>query len=214
MDYFNKDSIMATQRSYNKALDELLALCPNVEPCANEYNSRVVSPISWRPSFGFKQEQLLRYVNHIGVRYEKLFDFDNPKVIPSNYTIWKERWLVVYCAINIPFTIYGWECARQEYPKGYDENGNPIGKSVTIPAIMTEWCSPQYLTLEVYDRTWGKGWGLKDWHLKYDEILDFGKTFDSLETQEKYAKEIAKASTEVDKWEQAISLLQSIVIPK
>jgi len=214
MDYFNKDSITATQRSYNEALDKLLALCPNVEPAMNEYNSRVVSPISWRPLFGFKREELLRHVNSIGVRYETLFNFDNPKVISPNYTIWKERWLTVYCAIQFPFNIYGWEYARQTCPDGYDDDGNPKGKIVTIPATMSEWCSPHYLTIEVYDGTWGKAWGIKDWHVKYNEIIGFGKMFDDAETQSRYAKEIDKANTEVVKWEQAMVKLQQLTIPK
>ena len=213
MDYFNKDSITATQRSYNEALDKLLSLCPNVEPSANEYNSRAVSPTSWRPLFGFKREELLRHVNHISVHYEKLFDFDNPKIISPNYTIWKERWLIVYCAIKFPFSIYGWECARQEYPKGYDEDGNPIGESITIPAKMTEWCSPQYLTLEVYDGVWDKAWGIKDWHIKHNEILDFGMVFDDVETQSRYIKEFFNANAEVEKWEQAMAKLQNMIIP-
>lgn len=214
MDYFNKDSITVTQRSYNEALDKLLTLCPNVEPTMNEYNSRVVSPISWRPTFGFIKDNLIQHVNYISMRYEKLFDFDNPKVISSNYTIWKERWLIIYCAIRFPFNIYGWECPRQEYPKGYDENDNPIGKSITIPAKMSEWCPPHYLTLEVYDGVWGKAWALKDWHVKHDDIVNFSKQFNDVTTQATYLKELEKADTEVKKWEQAITNLQSLTIPK
>ena len=213
MDYFNKVSILATQESYNEALNKLLALCPNVEPSANEYNSRVVMPTSWRPLFGFKREELLRHVNHISTRYEHLFDFDNPKVISKNNTIWKERWFIVYCAIQFPFSIYGWEMARQEYPEGYDDDGNPIGKCVTIPANISEWCSPQHITLEVYDGVWDKAWALKDWSVKYNEIVNFSKQFESIEAQANYAKGLLQASKEVAKWEEAISRLQELTIP-
>jgi alpha-N-acetylglucosamine transferase len=213
MDYFNKDSIAATQRSYNEALDKLLTLCPNVEPSANEYNSRSVSPTSWRPLFGFKRDALLRHANYVTTRYEKLFDFGIPKVIPNTYTIWRERWFIVYCAITFPFTIYGWEHAHEEYPQGYDDHDNPIGKTITIPAKMTEWCSPQYLTLEVYDGVWDKAWGLKDWYIKYDEVMGFGKMFDNAETQAQYAKGVFEANTEVKNWELAISKIHCAIIP-
>lgn len=214
MDYFNKDSITATQRSYNEALDKLLELCPNIEPSANEYNQRIVTPTSWRPKFGHNEDVLLRHINFITTRFETLFNFGNPKVIDPSYTIWKERWFVVYCAIQFPFKIYGWNYAITTYPKGYDEDGNPIGEPQHIPAMMKEWDTPHYLTLVVYDGAWDKGWGLRDWHIKHDEIANFGKSFGDITTKDKYLKELKKADDEVSKWEQAIRKLQSIVIPK
>lgn len=214
MDYANKDSITATQRSYNEALDKLLSICPNIKASANEYNQRIVMPIYWRPVFGYKKENLLRHINIISTKFETLFDFGKPKIIETTYTIWKERWLNVYCAIQFPFSIYGWDYGKTIYPEGYDDKDEPKGKPQYIPPTMSEWNSPRYITLVVYDGVWDKGWGLKDWHLKYDEILNFSNAIDDVKTKAHYMSEISKANTEVEKWEQALSKLQTLIIPK
>ena len=76
---------------------------------------------------------------------------------------------------------------------------------------MKEWCSPQYLTLEIFSHT-GKSWGLKDWNTKYNEICDFLKLSD-LATQKKYQNAFVEASRDVAKWESAIEALKDIKIP-
>jgi hypothetical protein len=214
MDYLNITSLKATSDSYFTAMKQLTDLCPNIEPSCNEHNSRTVMPVEWSPKFGHNPTTLLSKVNWVSTRFDRLMEFGNPKLIPSNYAIRKERWFLVSCGIQIPFHIYAWDNASMTYPSGWDEAGNPIGEPKHTPAQMSEWCEPHYLNLVVHNGIWGKGWGLNDWHVKADEIKNWGNQFADETARANYAKGYLEACKEVETWEREMAKITIIGLPK
>jgi len=214
MDYWNKESVNKTLKSYMAAFNEIVKLCPNLEPSANESNSRIVLPTTWQPSFGFKEGDLIQHCNWMRASHESLFDYRQPKIITKSMWIWGSYFFKVYWGISIPFSMYAWDMARQVCEEGglFNDEGNCLGRYKLVPAQMCEWCSPQYLTLEVTSHS-GHSWGLKDWHNKYNEIYRYFKEA-PISIQNQYQKVFEAADYEVTKWETAIADLAKLEIPR
>jgi hypothetical protein len=196
-----------------EAFKKLTALCPHVEPSTNEFNWRAALPTTWRTTFAIDKNDLLKHCTTIRTHHEDLFDINHPKLVNKGWGIWTNRFFMVYCAIHFPFSIYEWQEGRDYYPEGYDDNGEPIGKQAHTLPQMTEFCSPQHLTLVVHDGIWDKAWGLKDWHTKADEISNFCNNIVSKTAQYEYQKGLDLANKEVEKWEKAIAEIQEVKIP-
>lgn len=211
MEYINLKTTELTIGSYMTAFRALLELCPRLECSANESNQRVILPTYWRLAFGVKPSNLIPHCSYIEARHESLFDWGRPQLIQPSWTSWVYKYFSVSWGISIPFSIFREELAMRRCIEE-DENGDCI-KWEDIPAQIKEWCSPQHLTLEVSNSSWGLSWGLKDWHIKYNEICSYFKEA-PLDIQSQYQKAIVEASQEVAKWEKAMSEVSKIEIPR
>jgi len=209
MDYINKESTEKTFASYMQAFEELSALCLDFEPEAMESNNRIALPTRFRPVGGYKRELLLSHCNHISINHEKLFEYGRPLILSPSMWKWCSDFFQISLAIYKPFSLYRWDYSRQVCEGGFDEEGNCIGGYKTIPAQMREWCSPQYIRLDIP----GMKLGLGDWYLKQNELTQFGKLL-SADLQDKYEAAIQTTQNEVTKWENAIDAVAGLRIPR
>lgn len=202
-DYRDVHSTSKTIESYMLAFNEMVKLCPRVEPGCNSYNQRTVLPTEWTPSFGLDNEGLLPHITRVTVNYERLTDLFSPKVVMPTHTIWKENWFHFQWHIDFPFEIYDWNVARQELIN--DDEDNPQYK--TTPECMKAW-DKQSITLS--SNLWYyKAWGLKDWKKQYENILSF--LDNSPKVVDKYRQEVIKANAEVLKWEEQMANMTTAV---
>lgn len=207
MNYRDIKSTQATINSYMEAFNKMRDYCQSVEPSCNESNQRVILPADWRFSGGYNELKFRNNANFLNVHREELMELfgSQPKLIKKGYRIW-DMFFTVSLLIKFPFDIYAWECAVMGYTR--DD-----GKEVPYkPAKMVKWCSPQYLTLGVFDG-WGyKHWGLSEWWVKHQEIETFLDNNPILKDQ--YRAEVAKADAKVKQWQTALKALNNINIPE
>jgi hypothetical protein len=199
-DFRDITSMQKTIDSYMEAFTKMSVLCPRVEPSSNEFNGRAVLPTNWRPMFGVDSVLLLPHATRLSTTWESLFDFDNPKAITPQYTIWRDSWFRLHWYIDFPFTIYSWEMARRTIVN--DDPENPVYE--TTPEQMNAW-HDGHITLSS-DSWYYKTWSLKDWREKYYEILSTADVC-TPKIAEGYRSQVAKANSEVDKWQKALANL-------
>jgi len=209
MDYRNLESTQATITSYLDAFNKMREFCQNVEPSSNEFNGRAVLPTSWRPVGSYDANRLRQNANHLHATNAKLTEAFNGKARYLAKGYWDyDAFFKVSWQLRIPFNIYVWECARTDYPDGFDDEGNPKGKPRYTPATMSEWCSPQSLQLGEISSWAMKQWSLPDWQTKHKEIECFMDDNDNL--KEQYREAVAKADKEFAKWQTALKLMEDL----
>lgn len=203
MDYRNIESTQATITSYLDAFTKMREFCQDVEPSANESNHRAVLPIAWRPVGRYDANKLRQSANHLSATHARLLEDFSGKARYLAKGYWDyDAFFKVSWQLRIPFNIYAWECARVTYPNGFDDDGNPIGKPKRIPATMSDWCSPQYLTLGEISSWAMRQWSLPEWQAKHQEIECFMD--DNPALKEKYRGAVLNADKEFAKWQNAL----------
>lgn len=213
MDYMDKESIDKGIRSYRKALNKVLELCPNVVPTQYDYNNGTVLPIGFRPHSRYNRDTLLSKCNYILARHENLFDFGRPRLITKQHTVWSSCFFTLHTYIKIPFETYGWEHGRIICHGEYDEDGKCLGEEEHIPPKITKWHTPRHITIDILDHT-GKSWGLSVWNTNISEILNYMDSCKDTDVKIKYLEAVQKADDDVIKWGEALKEVSQISIPE
>ena len=195
MDWINRETQNKTIESYNAAMDKMLAVSSRVEP---EGNSRGTAfPTEYRQLIATNSWQ--EPATSLWITADSLLDMGRPIRISEGAWIWQSSFFKVRVRMGCPFEVFRQAPGTAAYPEIVDEEAGAVfpGRDAIPSKIVSR---SQAISLKLIE----KGWGLKDWWAKHEEIEHFmdGANADLLE---EWAAKISETDIRVKEYEESVS---------
>ena len=212
-DWNDAETIRMTLESYEKAMTEILAICPRVRfsgtgsPIHDFYQGHI------EPAWGHECVDLIAHADgvRIDTKESALFDgFGNwrrAKRVGESSWVWRSDFFTTTFYVRKPFEIFGWRAGHTGHEAYTDDDGVEHEAQPDVPSKIEP--RESHVSLRVK----GPSIGLGKWRKRRDYLLGYVERMKP-EVAEKYLRAFNEADAIVNEWLIEINRPARVEIPE